>query len=315
MEAPETMTYNGEIRGFSDWQIILGGYTDYDANTNPWQQYSTERILEYSAKDIIARIYPNLEAGAFVTIRARYNEVVSGGGDGDNNCVAAGTLITLADGTQKPVEQLTGNEMLLVWNMLTGTFDTAPILFVDSDPTKVYEVINLYFSYGTNVKVITEHAFWDNNLNEYVYLRSDAAKYIGHWFNKLTADQYGNLAWTSVQLTDVIVQEEYTSAWSPVTCEHLCYYVNGMLSMPGGIDGLINIFDVNSQAMQYDMVAMQNDIATYGLFTYEEFAEIVPITEDIFNAFNGQYLKVSIGKGLISIERIQELVERYSIFF
>jgi hypothetical protein len=36
----------------------------------------------------------------------------SGGG-----CVADGTLITLADGSQKPVEELTGDELLLVWNL------------------------------------------------------------------------------------------------------------------------------------------------------------------------------------------------------
>ena len=53
----------------------------------------------------------------------------------------------------------------------------APILFIDSDPENYYEVINLYFSDGTTVKVISEHAFWDINLNKYVYLRSDAAQY------------------------------------------------------------------------------------------------------------------------------------------
>ena len=35
----------------------------------------------------------------------------------NDSCVAAGTLITLANGTQVPVEQLTGNESLLVWNL------------------------------------------------------------------------------------------------------------------------------------------------------------------------------------------------------
>ena len=150
-----------------------------------------------------------------------------------DSCVAEGTMITLADGSQKAVEDLTGDEELLVWNMLTGEFDSAPIVFIDSEPERYYEVINLYFSDGTTVKVISEHAFWDINLNKYVYLRSDAAQYIGHWFNKQTIDENGNMVYTEVQLTNVVVQQEYTSAWSPVTYGHLCYYVNGMLSMPG----------------------------------------------------------------------------------
>lgn len=55
-----------------------------------------------------------------------------------------------------------------------GKFDTAPILFIDKEAAEEYEVINLYFSDGTCVKVIDEHGFWDYNLNKYVFLRKDA---------------------------------------------------------------------------------------------------------------------------------------------
>lgn len=229
-------------------------------------------------------------------------------------CVAKGTLITLADGSQVPVEQLTGNEMLLVWNLQTGTFDAAPILFIDSDSAATYEIINLSFSDGTTVKTIYEHGFWNCDLNEYVYLRSDAAKYIGDWFLKQTADENGNFVSEKVQLIDVSVTQEYTVAYSPVTYSHLCYYVNGMLSMPGGIEGMFNIFEVDAETMKYDEAQMQADIAQYGLFTYEEFAELFPVSEEVFEAFNGQYLKVAMGKGLIDAEGLQALIERYAEF-
>lgn len=230
-------------------------------------------------------------------------------------CITEGTLITLADGTQKAVEQLKGDEMLLVWNLQTGTFDAAPILFIDSDPADTYEVTHLYFSDGTEVKIIYEHAFWDFNLNQYVFLRNDATQYIGHWFNKQITDENGQLTWTKVQLTDVVVKDEYTTSWSPVTFSHLCYYVNGMLSMPGATEGLINIFEVDAETMSYNQEALAADVEQYGLFTYEEFAEILPVSQEVFEAFNGQYLKVSIGKGLIDIETLAELIERYSEYF
>lgn len=86
-----------------------------------------------------------------------------------DSCVAEGTLITLADGSQVPVENLTGGEMLLVWNLYTGSFDIAPILVIDSDALKQYEVIKLTFSDGTTVDVISEHGFFDVDLNKYVY--------------------------------------------------------------------------------------------------------------------------------------------------
>ena len=85
-----------------------------------------------------------------------------------------------------------------------------------------------------------------------------------------------------------------------------------MLSMPGGIGGLFNIFEVDAETMSYDEESMQDDIDTYGLYTYEEFNALVPIPQEVFEAFNGKYLKVAIGKGLIDISSLSELVERYS---
>ena len=230
-----------------------------------------------------------------------------------DNCVAEGTLITLADGSQKAVEELTGDEMLLVWNLYTGTFDAAPIMFIDSDSEHTYEIINLSFSDGTEVEVIYEHAFWNVDLNRYVFLRDDAAQYIGHYFNKQTTDAYGGLTWESVQLTDVEIYDKYTTSWSPVTAGHLCYYVNGMLSMPGATDGLINYFEVDSQTMQYDIAQLQADIALYGEFSYEDFEDILP--EEIFDAVGVRYLTVSLGKNFITWEQIEVLIARYSEFF
>ena len=60
---------------------------------------------------------------------------------------------------------------------------------------------------------------------------------------------------------------------------------------------------------------MQDDIEKYGVFSYEEFYSIVPVPEEMFDAVNGQYLKVAIGKGLISINDIVKLAERYAPYF
>ncbi len=67
--------------------------------------------------------------------------------------------------------------------------------------------------------------------------------------------------------------------------------------------------------MKYDAEAMAADIEEYGLYTYEEFNTLVSVPEEMFEAVNGQYLKVAVGKGLITIEQIQKLVDRYVSFF
>ena len=84
--------------------------------------------------------------------------------------------------------------------------------------------------------------------------------------------------------------------------------------MPGGLSGMVNIFEVDAETMKYDEEQKRADIEEYGLFNYEEFAEIFPISEEVFEAFNGQYLKVAMGKGLIGADELQSLIERYSEF-
>ena len=58
---------------------------------------------------------------------------------------------------------------------------------------------------------------------------------------------------------------------------------------------------------------MAADIAEYGLFTYSDFEEIIP--ELAYEAFNGAWLKVAIGKGLLTWEAIEYLAGRYGVFW
>ncbi len=225
-----------------------------------------------------------------------------------NGCVTPDTLITLANGKQVRVDSLKGDELLLVWNMETGKYESAPIVFVDSEQESEYEIIHLYFSDGSDVKVIYEHGFFDLDLGKYVYIdANNYADYVGHKFVK--QGDVHNDTWKTVTLEKVVLETEVTTAWSPVTFEHLCYYTNGVLSMPGGISGLFNIFEVDTKTMTYDAQQMQKDIETYGLFTMEDFGGLIP--EIAFEAFNGDWLKVSMGKGLLTWEDIVAMAERY----
>ena len=72
--------------------------------------------------------------------------------------------------------------------------------------------------------------------------------------------------------------------------------------MPGGVGGLFNIFEVDAETMAYDYESIQKDIETYGLFTYEELNAIVELPESMFNEAGGMYLKISIGKGNMTMD-------------
>ena len=308
-----TLTINGTSVGSSGVQVKPGTTVQYSVSFDGANDRKITIQNTDTGTNVVAPISDITESpktGSFTMPDGNVKIIVNSKASSSGACVTEDTLVTLADGTQVRIDSLTGDELLLVWNLETGSLDCAPIMFVDSEARGEYEVIHLYFSDGTEVKAISEHGFWDYELGRYIYLDKEAAQYIGHSFAK---EVDGELE--RVILTDVVVRNETTSAWSPVTVGHLCYFVNDMLSMPGGVGGLFNIFDVDVATMSYDLTAIAEDIATYGLFTYEEMNAIVPLSRDMFEAAGGAYLKVSIGKGNLTMDELVYMIERYSVFF
>lgn len=230
-------------------------------------------------------------------------EASSGGG-----CVVPDTLITLADGNQKKVQELLPGEKLLVWNLETGAYDTASIVFVDGENPAKYDVVNLTFSDGKKVGVVYEHGFFNVSLGEYVYITPDNYDvYIGDTF--IVEGTVSENVWKTVTLVSANVETKVTAAYSPVTFKHLCYYTNGVLSMPGGIRGLFNIFEVDTTKMMYDHQKKTKDLENYGELPFEAFEGKIP--EIAYEAFNGNYLGVAIEKGLITWDIINHYVARY----
>ncbi len=221
------------------------------------------------------------------------------------SCLIEGTLVTTATCKKVPVESLKAGDELLVFNHESGKLDIAPVLFNDSESESEYEIINLEFSNGNKVKVISEHGFFDLDLMKYVYI--DAYNYkdfIGHSFYSI--DNFNNKVIT--KLNKAYLTTERCKVYSPVTKYHLNYFVEDILSMPGGITGLFNIFDYNDD-LKYDEETKNRDIEKYGLFTYDDFKYLVPL--EMFNAFPTPYLKVAIGKGLLTWEDLYYYIERY----
>lgn len=225
----------------------------------------------------------------------------------DDACLVPGTLITMADGTLKPVEEVRAGDVLLVWNMLDGRFDASPVLFVEHDTEAEAEVVCLHFSDNSTVEFVYEHGFFDADLGKYIYLHNieEANKYLGHSFLRHIGAEH-----TKIKLKAVTSEKRVTTTHSPCTVRHLCVYANNILTMPGATEAFVNTFKVNKKNFAYDCADVNACLKKYGFFTAEDFAELLP--EQIFYAFQGEYLKVKIGKGETSMEEIQKLIERYS---
>ena len=258
----------------------------------------------YSGSNTFTYTPASGSATSNTTVTASYNATVDCSSV-DSSCLIEGTLITMADGTVKPVEEIAQGDLLLVFNHETGEYDVSFVLFNDAEELCTHAVIYLEFSNGKTIGVVSEHGFFDLDLNKYVYIDySNYQDFIGHHFYSMDSED--------VILTNSYIAYEEIRVYSPVTAFELNYFTEGMLSMPGGVPGLFNIFDYDNN-LKYDSEKMQEDIDTYGLFTYADFEEFIP--EEIYEVFNGKYLKVAIAKGLLTFEDILYYVERYSIYW
>ena len=227
-----------------------------------------------------------------------------------SNCFVEGTLITLADGAQKPVEDLTGNELLLVWNFYTGDFDVAPIMFTQISEYNLWEIIQLNFSNGDSVGIVDHHGFFNITLNKFVNITAvNAHEFVGHYFKQhdIVSSEMG---WIARRLDSVDVFYDYTSIWTPVTFSHLSVYANGFLSVPASARMFLNIFEVTQDTLQFCVVNYNELIQQHGLLTHYKFVYLVDmyVPEIIFHGFNVRYLLISIAQGNACLYELREII-------
>ena len=270
--------------------ILTYVFTDKNASTtwNRTEKVSYSALSEYD--------YDNFKNNGTL------KEPSSGGG----GCFTPETLITLADGSQVQVQHLKGDEMLLVWDFYNGRYATVPSTIIFNMGTEEYRVLNLKFSDGTVVRTINGHRFFDVNENKFVVIReSNVSSYIGDGFVKLDGSNP-----QTVKLVDYSVDVEYTTSYSIMSAFHYNAIVEGMLTDTFHEEDapLFEYFTIGDN-LKFDENMMNADVEKYGLYTYEEFADYLTFEE--FVALNIQYMKISVGKGKATFEKIIELIDTY----
>ena len=221
------------------------------------------------------------------------------------SCVTADTLVTLADGTQKRIEQITYEDQLLVWDFDKGEYTYANSSIIENHGYDMNDIIQLTFEDGTTIKVVNAHGFFDADLNKWVDINAtNATDYIGHAFTQVDGNGY-----KTVKLASVATSVEYVEAWSVLSAGYYNCVLEGMFSITPPATEQLAFFEIGSD-MKYDAEAKQADIEKYGLYTYEEMAHLM--TEEQFEAFCFAEIKVAVGKGLITFDELLALLETYA---
>ena len=288
----------------------------YDPFQDKTVTVSDESMRKRQTDDLINKInakvkeaYASGDAEAIKLWTERANKFANELKFKDDTCLAPGTLITMADGSTKPVENIEAGDELLVWDMVRGAFDHSPVLFIEHNEESEKEVIRLDFSDDTEIEFIFEHGFFDINANRYIYLHNleEAKACIGHYFLKYDPDTKKHI---KVKVIKASAERRVTTTHSPCTIRHLCVYANGLLTMPGATAPFTNTFKINRKTHSYATNDIIKCVRKYGYFTAIDFAEYLPA--DMFYAFQGEFLKVKIEKGETSMEEILALINRYA---
>ena len=229
----------------------------------------------------------------------------SSSGGGNTTCLAAGTMITLADGSKKAVEDLRKGDMVMSFDHLTGEIVYKDVIIVVRTAQENYHKNTFVFDDGTELVTINEHGIFDLDLNKYVNIdHLNYSKYLGHSF--VSIDSEGNIG--VKKLVDVITVVESGYKYDIVTNGTLNYVAEDTLSVTHVLVDVINSFDFGAD-LKYDAEKMQADIEKYGLYDYAEWEEYCDIS--VFDQYNIPVMKVGISKGLYTKEYIISLINTY----
>jgi len=220
------------------------------------------------------------------------------------NCIAAGTRITMADGSYKNVEDIVVGDRVRTFNHETGNISSAEICLAwKSENTK--PALNLTFASGKTVGIVGKHDFLLENTRKYVRISKDnVAEYVGKRFYNAE-----NGFW------DTLVSYETGAAvnyYCPYTAKHLNCIAEGMLSCPDDVDYLLNIYELDAN-LKADSVQLAADIAQYGLCNVaQDFPEFAQYKEQM-EKLGCLYIYLAIGKGLVPASILDEIKDYWTV--
>lgn len=234
-----------------------------------------------------------------------FNYKTTGGGGG--SCVAAGTLVTLANGQTKKIENVSVGDTILTFDHSTGSFMYSKVLYNVLYGSNEVAVVTMYFSNDITVQFVnTGHGIYDVTLNQYVLINADNVRdYLWHKFLS-SALVNGEYSTEVVEMYKCEISYEAIDRYDIVTENTINCVLNNLITCSDALVGVCNTFAFSSD-FTYDMEQMAQDIATYGLYTYEEWS--MYLTYEDFVAVNGACFKIAVSKGLITEEEIFELLE------
>jgi hypothetical protein len=135
-------------------------------------------------------------------------------------CLAEGTLITMADGTAKAIEDVVMSDTLQVWDFDLGQSAAAqPLWIKQAETTTQYNLLT--FSDGSTLKTIEQHRIFNKQAGAFTYPMTDATP-----IGTVTVNVHGD----EVVLVDKCIMIDTVNYYNVITQHHLNLYADGILT-------------------------------------------------------------------------------------
>ena len=135
-------------------------------------------------------------------------------------CLAKGTLISMADGSYKKIEDITYDDDILVWNFDEGCFARSkPLWIMKTRKAKQYN--KLTFADGSVLKTIGQHRIFNNEKGKFTYPMTNDTP-----LNTLTLTDKGEF----VPLVAKEVVEEEIEYYNVITNYHMNLFADHILT-------------------------------------------------------------------------------------
>ncbi len=214
------------------------------------------------------------------------------------SCFVKGTLVSMADGSTKRIEDVKEGNIVKTFDHETGKVSSAKVYLSFKEQLEPQETFKLNFDGGFSVHCVASHTFLEKDSRKYkTFNASNAEGYIGKYF-------YGEDGqWH--KLESVSIEEKTEWLYEIYTAEHQNAFTNGMLSAPADVDYLLNIYELDEN-LKANEAQLKADIEKYGLVTFKYANENYGMSKEWYDC-GAKYLFVAIGKGLTSLPELEAL--------
>ena len=135
-------------------------------------------------------------------------------------CLLKGTMISLADGTYKPIENIDNDDLLLAWDFDLGCYAQTSALWIKRSETgSQYNLLT--FSDGTTLRTVDQHRIFNKQAGAFTYPMTTATP-----IGTITVNEHGQ----EITLINKQVIVDTVEYYNVITDYHMNLFSDGVLT-------------------------------------------------------------------------------------